>query len=194
MANRNHAHKHRRNSSQIIAMALIGAGLLVIGVVALIALPRNGVSAQGQEKSAIPAIVDFSAPDLALSDLQGNPTALSDYRGQWVLVNNWATWCPPCKAEMPTLQAYYEAHRDKGFVIIAIDAGDPIPEVADFVKSYGLTFPVWPDPQETAIDAFRNNALPSSYLIDPQGTVRLAWNGAISRSVLERYVTPLLEE
>jgi thiol-disulfide isomerase/thioredoxin len=194
MANRSYANKQRHNSSQVIAMGLIGAGLLIIGVVALIALPRNGVSAQDEERSAIPVIVDFPAPELALTDLQGSPTSLDDYLGQWVLVNNWATWCPPCKAEMPTLQAYFEDHREQGFVIIAIDAGDPVPEVADFVKSYGLTFPVWPDPEEAAISAFRNNALPSSYLIDRTGNVRLAWSGAISRSVLERYVSPLLED
>lgn len=193
MASRPSTRTNNRNRSQVLAMGLVGLGLLLIGVVALISLPRDGAAAQG-ERSAVPAIVDFPAPELALNDLQGNPVELTDFQGQWVLVNNWATWCPPCKAEMPTLQAYYEAHRDKGFTIIAIDAGDPLPEVAAFVASYDLTFPVWPDTEEAAITAFRNNALPSSYLIDPQGGVRLAWNGAISRSMLEKYVTPMLED
>jgi hypothetical protein len=66
--------------------------------------------------------------------------------------------------------------------------------VEDFVQQYGLTFPVWPDLKQIALDSFRNNALPNSYLIDRTGTVRLAWNGAISREMLEQYVTPLLED
>ena len=109
-------------------------------------------------------------------------------------MNNWATWCPPCKAEMPTLQAYFEAHQAKGFTIIAIEGGEPVSEVADFVRQYGLSFPVWPDVNGKSMDAFRNLNLPNSYLIDREGTVRLAWTGAISRSILEEYVTPLLED
>jgi len=111
-----------------------------------------------------------------------------------LLVNHWATWCPPCKAEMPTLQAYYEKHGDQGFTIIAIDAGEPATEVEKFVKSHTLTFPVWLDPTQVATVVFRNPGLPSSYVIDRKGNVRLAWAGAISQKTLEKYVTPLVEE
>jgi len=143
---------------------------------------------------AIPARVDSPAPALSLTDLQGQPVSLADYQGQVVLVNNWATWCPPCKAEMPVLKAYNEDHRRQKFVIIGIEAGEPASEVADFIRYYALTFPVWPDPGQKALDAFHNDALPSSYVIDKAGRLRLAWTGAIRREVLEKYVTPLLEE
>lgn len=179
-------------------MALIGVGLLVLGVVALVMLPKPDASAQSEGSkpslpSAIPAQVDFPAPEVSVRDLEGNKVKLSDYQGQTVLLNNWATWCPPCRAEMPTLQAYYEDHRDQNFTIVAIESGEPPDEVAEFVAQNGLTFPVLVDRPQLAIVTFRNNGLPNSYLIDPEGQVRLAWNGAISREMLEKYVTPLLE-
>jgi peroxiredoxin len=183
--------------SKIIAMVLIGAGLLVLGVAAWVLMPKPEAVAEysiGREYSAIPAEVEFPAPELILTDLNNNPVALSDYLGQLVLVNNWATWCPPCTAEMPGLQDYYDLHQHQNFTIIAIEAGDPVSEVSDFVDRYGLTFPIWLDPEQESINTFRNTSLPNSYVIDRGGLVRLAWVGAISQEVLEEYVTPLLEE
>jgi peroxiredoxin len=189
-------HRQLREKPQILALALIGAGLLVFGVIALVVLPKPAATTGNTPSlsSAIPARVDFAAPSLSLTDLQGQSVSLADYLGQVVLVNNWATWCPPCKQEMPTLKAYFEGHRRQKFTVLAIEAGEPASEVANFVRTYGLTFPVWPDPAQKAMDAFHNDALPSSYVIDRSGRVRLAWTGAISREVLEKYITPLLEE
>ena len=185
---------HREaGQAKLFAMFLAGFGLLILGVVAFFLLPRPDAVA-GDERSALPLSVEYPAPQLDLTDLQGNPVSLADYGGQVVLVNNWATWCPPCKAEMPTLQAYYDDYAGKGFTIIAIDAGDPLADVAEFVKEYGLTFPVWPDLAQKATVAFRNPGLPSSYVIDRSGVVRLVWTGAISRRMLDKFVTPLLEE
>jgi peroxiredoxin len=158
-------------------------------------LPKPDETAESSDvRSAIPVEVNYPAPELSLDDLEGKPVSLEDYRGTVVLVNNWATWCPPCKAEMPTLQAYFEDHNGKGFTIIAIESGDPVPEVMKFVQDYGLTFPVWTDTTMKSIAAFRNPGLPSSYVIDRDGIVRLAWAGAVSRKMLDKYVTPLLEE
>lgn len=181
------------NRLPVTGMFLIGAGLIVLGVAAWAVMPKPSAISRSQPL-AVPAKVEFPVPELSLTDLQGSPVSLADYHGQVVLVNHWATWCPPCKAEMPTLQAYYEKHRSQGFTIIGIEAGEPVAEVADFVSEYRLTFPVWPDLQQEALAAFRNDALPNSYVIDQNGTVRLAWSGAISRQMLEKYVTPLLEE
>ncbi len=183
----------RGENARVIALFLVGAGLLALGVAAFFMLPKQDANAS-DKRSAIPVPVEFPAPELELTDLEGNVVSLADYHGQVVLVNNWATWCPPCKAEMPTLQAFYEDHNEKGFTIIAIDAGDPVADVAQFVKDYGLSFPVWADLTQKATVAFRNPGLPSSYLIDRQGVVRLAWTGAISRGMLDQYVTPLLDD
>lgn len=195
MAEHRQKRRDRGGRNKALALLLIGAGLLILGVVAMALLAKPGETAEaGNVRSAIPVEVNYPAPELNLTDLEDNPVSLEDYRGTVVLVNNWATWCPPCKAEMPTLQAYYEKHRRKGFTIIAIESGDPVPEVKKFVEEYGLTFPVWADLTMKSIAAFRNPGLPSSYVIDREGTVRLAWAGAISREMLEKYVTPLLEE
>lgn len=120
--------------------------------------------------------------------------SLADYRGQFVLLNNWATWCPPCKAEMPALQQFFDDHRQQDFTIIAVDMAEPAALVEQFVAQNGLTFEVWLDPQEKVYQAFRNFSLPTSWLIDPQGQVRMTWSGAISREMLEKTITPLLEE
>ena len=180
---------------QVIALGLMGAGLLVLGVLAIFLLPKSGAANQPADQlSSVPVAVDFGAPQFDLEDLQGNTVSLADYRGQVVLVNNWATWCPPCKAEMPTLQAFYQDHHQQNFTIVGIEAGEPGPDVAQFVKEYGLTFPIWPDIGQKSILAFPYQNLPNSYVIDRTGKVRLAWPGAISLKMLWGYVTPLLEE
>ena len=95
---------------------------------------------------------------------------------------------------MPALQAFYDAHKTQNFELIGIEAGETAGEVSQFVKQYGLTFPIWLDPENKSLDAFHNQALPNSYVIDKTGVVRLAWSGAISLKMLEKYIGPLLEE
>jgi thiol-disulfide isomerase/thioredoxin len=120
--------------------------------------------------------------------------SISEYNQKIVMINNWATWCPPCKAEMPVLLKYYKEHRDQGFLLVGIEAGDPTKEVEKFVKDYDLTFPILLDPNNKSLIAFHNDNLPSSYVIDSKGTVILAWTGPISKAMLEKYITPLLEQ
>jgi hypothetical protein len=95
---------------------------------------------------------------------------------------------------MPTLEAYYEAHAQQGFAIVAIEAGESAKDVQPFIDLFGLKFDVWLDPKNAAMAVFRNPNLPSSYVLDRSGMVRLAWTGEISRAMLEKYVTPLLDE
>jgi peroxiredoxin len=197
MAKRHKAfHSTHKDNPQIIAMALVGAGLLMLGGLAFLLLPKDlaASSRSGETASTIPVAVDYPSPELNLIDVKGSQASLKDYQSQVILVNNWATWCPPCRAEMPTLQEYFEDHQKQGFTVIAIEAGESASEVAKFAEEYGLTFPVWADPDQKALAEFRNMALPNSYVIDRHGQVRLAWTGAINREMLEKYVTPLLEE
>lgn len=192
---RNNGKSNRHQRVALLPPLLVGVGLVVLGLAAFMILIKPGSTAARQDEiSAVPVTVEFSAPSLSLIDLQGNQVALEDYRGQIILVNNWATWCPPCKAEMPIFEAFYQDHKEKGFTIVAIEAGQGQAEVASFVDGYKLTFPVWLDAHSNALDAFRNQRLPNSYLIDRDGTVRLAWTGAISRQMLDKYITPFLED
>jgi peroxiredoxin len=190
-----HQNSQQISKSRILAMFFIGGGLLLVGIAALLLLPGEASTESDLEVGINqPAQVDFPAPSIQLQDLDGKSVTLEDYRGQVVLVNNWATWCPPCRQEMPILEAYFRDHRHQDFTIVAIDAGDPIDTVNNFVESYNMTFPVWIDPSSSALNSFRNNYLPSSYLINEQGQVIMAWSGAVTRASLEESITPLLKD
>ena len=175
-----------------LPLLLLGLGLLLI-LISLYSIWQN--LPDRSELSAVPAQVNYSAPELTLTDTRNVTRSLVDYRGQVVLVNLWATWCPPCKEEMPVFQAYYNKHREDGFTIIAINDGDPAPDVLQFVDDYKLTFPVWLDPTYIATEkAFKTLNLPSSFVIDRTGTIRLMWVGGITRRMLDKHVTPIIME
>lgn len=184
----------RHTPGFIYAMIMIGVGFILLGIVLYFVLDASQAIAQNEEFSATPVKVDYPAPELTLTDLEGAPVSLKDYLGSVVLVNMWATWCPPCKAEMPTLQSFYDEYEDKGFVIIAINDGDTADLVGPFVQDYELTFPVWLDEEYISEKAFETQNLPSSYVIDRGGTVRLMWIGAISARVLQSHVPPIIKE
>jgi peroxiredoxin len=171
--------------------------LLVLGA-ALIAISAYFILQDLSPQSAfstVPIKVNYPAPELTLTDVQGISRSFVDYRGQVILVNLWATWCPPCKEEMPALQAFYKEHKDQGFVVIAINDGDPKADVLQFVSDYQLTFPIWLDPTYIATEqAFKTLNLPSSFVIDRSGTIQLQWMGGISRKMLDKHVSPLIME
>ncbi len=183
----------RQYSSRFIyAMIMIGVGFIFLGIVLFISLISS--QASPQEYTAIPVEVNYPAPDLRLNDLRGKPVSVKDYLGKVTLVNMWATWCPPCKAEMPTLEAFYKKYKDDGFIIVGINDGEAPHVVASFVQDFGLTFPIWLDQQYLSEKAFKTINLPSSFVIDRNGTIRLMWIGAISKKALENYVSPIVKE
>ena len=175
-----------------LSLLLLGLGLVLIGASAYFIL--RDVSSRS-DFATVPVKVSLPAPELTLMNTQGVSESLVDYRGQVVLVNLWATWCPPCKEEMPALQSFYDKHRDQGFVVVAINDGDPAEDVLQFAKDYQLTFPVWLDPTYIATEqAFKTLNLPSSFVIDRTGTIRLQWVGGISLKMLDQHVSPLIME
>lgn len=186
---------NRPKSRGPLFLTLIAIGVFLVGAAVIPLLVRGQETALDESDIVRPPIVlDQAAPQLSLTDVQGNPVSLNDYLGKVILVNNWATWCPPCKAEMPELQAYYQAHSAQGFVIVAIESGEPAGTVRNFATQLGMSFPVWLDGKGAAVDAFKNWSLPSSYLIDQAGSLRMSWTGSVNQATLEKYVTPLLEK
>jgi len=175
---------------------VIGVFLVLIGIALFVVLQgtEGEAAAPVADLSVVPVAVNYPAPQLALENVNGETESLEDFSGQVLLLNNWATWCPPCKAEMPTLKKFHDAHSAEGFTIIAVEAGDGKDEVLQFANSLNLTFPIWLDPDGAALNAFKNGNLPNSYVIDRSGTVRYAWTGEISLAMLEKYVTPLIVE
>lgn len=184
-----------RSNTNFLPFILVGVGLLIlIGIAGYLQINKSP-DQSSQDAFLLPPIeIDQPAPELALFDLQGNQVSLSDFAGQVVLVNNWATWCPPCRQEMPEFKAYYEAHNHEGFEIVAVEAGQPAAEVQAFVDEQGLEFTILLDPENISLVTFQNSTLPNSWVIDRNGHLRLAWLGAINLPTLEKYVTPLLEE
>jgi len=136
-----------------------------------------------------------AAFDLTLRDLQNNPVSIRQYIGKSViLVNNFATWCPPCEAEMPELESYYTKYKMKGFLLIAIASGEEINDVEKFTQKYKLSFPVWSDPETKAFSLFKGRGLPYSIVIDKKGNIRQTWTGGIDQQFLEKNVTPIINE
>ena len=186
--------KYRRKQQKQFPVVPIAVGLLLMGFAIILATasPKTEGDA-ARSNSVVPMEVNYAAPELSLQNINGETESLADYHNQVVLVNNWATWCPPCKAEMPTLVAYHNEHNVDGFSVIAVEAGEPLDAVSPFVKSFEMTFPVWLDPNGASLRAFGNGTLPNSYVIDRTGTVRYAWTGEINKAMLEKYVTPLIK-
>lgn len=184
--------QQKRNTRIAVAT---GLGFIFLAVIVWMILPRSdtGSLAGADSMSTIPvAEVNYPAPELTLENIKGTTESLADFRDKVVLLNNWATWCPPCKAEMPTLVAFYNEHAKDGLMIIAVEAGEPKELVQKFADQFQMTFAVWLDPERKSLAVFRNSGLPNSYVIDRTGTVRPAWTGEINRETLEKYVTPLL--
>ena len=175
---------------------VIGTILVLIGIALFIVLQGTDGEAASPvaDLSVVPMAVNYPAPQLALENVNGKTESLADFGGQVLLLNNWATWCPPCKAEMPILKQYHDTHAAEGFTVIAVEAGDAKDTVAEFAKSLGLPFPVWLDPESASINAIHNGSLPNSYVIDRTGTVRYAWTGEVTMTMLEKYITPLIAE
>lgn len=181
-----------KSDKQTLPLILVGLGIILIVASTYLILQA---AAPQTDFSTVPVKVNYPAPELTLTDTQGVAHSLSDYRGQVVLINLWATWCIPCKEEMPALQTFHDKNKDNGFTVIAINDGDELTDVLQFVKDHDLTFPIWLDPTYIATEqAFKTMNLPSSFVIDRNGTVQLLWVGGISRAMLDEHVTPIIME
>jgi thiol-disulfide isomerase/thioredoxin len=136
------------------------------------------------------------APPFALRSLDGEePVALSDFLGRPVLVNFWATWCPPCRAEMPYLQAVQDRHATDGLVVLAVDVQESYEQVLPYVVDMGLTLPVLLDEDGDVADRYRIKTFPTTYLVDDEGVVASIKRGAYrSQSELDEAVLRLLAD
>lgn len=118
-------------------------------------------------------------PALELPDAKGGSHRLEDYRGKAVLVNFWATWCTPCREEMPSMEKLREALRDEPFVVLAVNVGEGARAARNFGEKLGLGFPLLLDQDTRATRAWGARVLPASFIVAPDGTIRYAYFGAI---------------
>ena len=146
---------------------------------------------------AIPAPQEgFLAPNLELRTIDGNRITLSDLRGKVVLLNFWATWCPPCRAEMPAMQKVYSDYGPDDFVILAVNntQQDARDAVDAFILDQGLSFPVLLDISGEVSAQYQVNSMPTSFFIDPEGIIQEVVIGSMPEALLRTRVEDLLEE
>jgi len=175
-------------------------GAIVVGVVVLgvIWIGISQVPASATTSGSIPSPREgFAAPDFTLETLEGETISLSDLRGKAVVVNLWASWCPPCRAEMPALQAAYEADNARGLEILAVNMTyqDREQDAQRFVQDFGLTFTIPLDRDGTVARQYQLRALPSTFFVGPDGVIRkVVIGGPMSEATIRSTVSELLEE
>ncbi|NPA31607.1 MAG: TlpA family protein disulfide reductase [Chloroflexi bacterium] len=163
-----------------------GLGMILLGLAAWVFLRR----AAARSAAAGSLVVGQPAPDFTLRTLTGDEVRLGDQRGRVVVLNLWATWCEPCKAEMPLLQALAVRHPDD-LVVLGVNYGEEPETVAAFVDEYGLTFPILLDPQHQVVRLYGVRGLPTTVFIDAQGRVQGVHLGALDAAALRKYLRPL---
>lgn len=184
----------RRAWTEPLLLTLAGMVLIVLaGAVWVSQRARLPAESAPSEDCAAAVAVESDAPGLTLTTLAGESVSLERLRGSTVLLNTWATWCPPCRDELPALEAVARRYADRGLVVVGVNIGESPSAVRSFVDRSGLTFPIWLDPGEASLRAFAAISLPSTFLIDPSGVVRARWFGATCERELEAAILPILE-
>lgn len=170
---------------RMAAVALvIGAAWLWLtrppeGVLSAVAAPRIGAP----------------APTFTTSTPEGEPLALTDLRGQVVVLNIWATWCPPCRAEMPALEAVWTRYREDGLTVVGLNNGESAGQVAAFRDEFALTFPLALDEDGAIGRAYLLTAYPTTVFIGRDGVIRdIVYGGPMSEALIESRVLALLGE
>lgn len=178
----------------LIVVGLVGLGVLIGRVVHPDAGVAPGVPplAQPQQPASATPVqegvaIGKRAPDFTLKDVNGNIVRLSDLRGKPVFVNFWATWCPPCRIEMPEIQRLYEENGDEfHMVAVNLTGTEKSPEsVPKFLQENGYTFPVLLDPDEAAVSKYVLAGVPTSLFLDENGIIRVIWPGPMDRMTME---------
>ncbi|MBF6600028.1 MAG: TlpA family protein disulfide reductase [Dehalococcoidia bacterium] len=143
----------------------------------------------GAAKGSGPRIGE-PAPEFTLQDINGKVVRLSDFRGRPVLINFWATWCPPCRKEFPQLVRSYD-QGNGSFVVLGVDIRESLNDVRPFVKQYKATYPILMDDTGEVVRAYRLTGVPSSYFIDAQGILRDEYFGPLSGSKIDSRIAAL---
>lgn len=152
-----------------IPLAIIFAVALVFG---------TGGTAGAAEMQTIQAVPQKpAAPNFTLKDLNDKTHSLSDFRGKVVAVNFWATWCPPCRKELPSMQRAYKDYHKKGFVILGVNEGEDWDTIAPFLENFSLTYPILLDKESTVIGKWKVLGLPTTFIVDRKGRITHRING-----------------
>lgn len=155
--------RHHRQMRRALGLTL----LLLVSVAGSADLPPLGHRMNPMSRPVV-------APEFTLPDMDGEEHALSEFRGKVVMLNFWATWCPPCRREMPSMQRLYEKYREQGLVVVAVNQFEDPDLVFEFTGRLSLepTFPILFDRESRVSEQYKVRGLPTTYLIDREGTIR----------------------
>lgn len=162
-------------------LGTIVALLLALAVLAAACGPESAGPARGVQESQL-------APDFTLDSLAGGELSLAYYRGSVVLLNFWATWCPPCELEMPDIEQAHRTYRDRGLVVLGINAQESPDVVQAYVDRMGLTFPILLDTRGQVQAQYRGRGLPMTLILDRDGVIQARHLGYLSAAALAQYL------
>lgn len=177
-----------RNRQRTLGLRLLAAGVLLSVAVVLLACGNGGVDSPAGVNQGNRAL------NFTLENLAGEEVSLSDYEGNVVVLNFWATWCPPCRAEVPDLEAAYQEHQEEGLVVLGVSVEDPARAVESFVAEMDMTYPVVLDQNGKVMRAYRAPGLPMSVVLDREGVIQARHVGFLSAEQLDDYLQQVLSE
>lgn len=165
-----------------VTAAIILIGLMTVAIVQ--AMEKD------EKPDNLPGLgIGVKAPDFELENLEGDKVKLSDYHGKKVILNFWATWCPPCKEEMPAMEKFYQ-QKKADVVILAVNI-DPQYNVNEFTKNMGITFPVLLDKKDEVNSTYQVLTIPTTYFIDEDGLISNKYLTAMTESIMEQYINEM---
>jgi thiol-disulfide isomerase/thioredoxin len=170
-------HKKRQHSKKAQQQLWIWAVMAVIAIALLVVALTTSSGTQSGD-----------APNFTANTLAGETITLNDYRGKVVMLNFWATWCPPCRAEMPSIQAAYDQYEDRGFVVLAINNSEPASQITPFANTLDLGFPIVLDTSARLQQIFGIQGYPTSIFINAEGNVYATHTGMITPDQLTTYI------
>ncbi|HSC20382.1 MAG TPA: TlpA disulfide reductase family protein [Solirubrobacterales bacterium] len=169
----------------------VRSSIAVLAVLALVGLLVYGLVIKGGSRVG----VGDPAPTTSLPRLEGGGDgSLAEYKGSWVLVNFWASWCEPCKQEAPALEAFQRQHGGAKFTVLGVDTRDLSGDGREFVREYGLSYPQLRDGDGGAAHDYGTTGVPENFLVDPAGKVRWLLPGPVDEQYLEEQVEPFLPQ
>lgn len=171
----------RRSGFSLGSIVLIASIVLVAAVFGFALARRN----QSQPTSG-------PAPDFTITTFDGSPFRLSEQRGRVVIINFWASWCIPCRAEAPVLQAVWERYRERGVVVVGVAYLDSDSDSRAFIEEFGLTYPNGPDLRTEISQAYRVQGVPETFIVDQQGNIAHFIYGAVNETQLNAMLDGLL--
>ena len=176
--------------------ATVLVGIAIVGIVWYFDSPSSAASSQDitltAEASGPAPRVGEVAPDFTVRDIDGNLHKLSDYRGRPVWLNFWASWCPPCRAENPDIQAVYDANRDAGLAVLGIAIGEDSGTVKDYAGRAGLTYTIGLDGGTDIAATYRIVGIPTHFFIDKDGILRDWRIGSMSKDTMATKVAEIM--